>query len=100
MNKNNLQKENSLKNNNIEENVYFEIIYKLKKSNKNKTKIFDIEFIKKNKDKCKIIYKNKEYELKVYFEDIDNNYNNEEKLELIKILMILAICSVIAENYY
>ena len=60
--------------------IEFEIIYKL---NQNETKIFDYSFIDKNKDKCKIIYKNKEYELKKYFEDIDNNYKNKEKISFI-----------------
>ena len=67
-------------NNFIEENVEFEIIYKL---NQNKTKIFDYRFIKENKDKCKIIYKNDEYKLEEYFEDIDNNYKNKEKISFI-----------------
>ena len=53
-----LHKENSITNNIIDENIYFEIIYNI---NQDKTKIFDNKFINKNKDKCKIIYKNKEY---------------------------------------
>ena len=75
-----LQQENSITNNIIDENIYFEIIYNI---NQDKTKIFDNKFINKNKDKCKIIYKNKEYELKEYFEELDNNYKNEEKISLI-----------------
>ena len=51
-------------NNNTEENIEFEIIYKLKKNYQERIKIFDNRFINKNKDKCKIIYKNKEYEIK------------------------------------
>ena len=31
---------------------------------------------------CKIIYKNKEYELKEYFEDIDNNYNQKDEISI------------------
>ena len=63
MKANNLQKENSIENdNNNEEYIYFEIIYKPNKINKVKTKIFDNRFIEKNNDICKIIYKNKEYE--------------------------------------
>ncbi len=37
--------------------------------------IFGGNFVENNKDKCKIIYKNKEYELKEGLEDIDINYN-------------------------
>ena len=43
-----------------------EIVYE---SNKNKKiKIFDSIFVKNNKDKCKIIYKDKEYDLQEKFE--------------------------------
>ena len=75
MNSNNSQEINE----NKEENVYFEIIYKL---NQRETNIFDYSFMNINKDKCKIIYKNKEYELKEYFEDVDNNYKNKKKFHL------------------
>ncbi len=45
----------------------------------------------KNKGKCEIIYKNKQFELKEYLEDIDKNYNkNLIKLKL-KINNILII---------
>ena len=44
-------------------------------------KILDEDFITKNEDKAKIIYKNKIYELKEYFEDIDANYNNKELIK-------------------
>ena len=57
----NSKKENSKTNNIIKENAYFKIVYK---PNKDKTKIFNNGFINKNKDKCKIIYKNKEFDLK------------------------------------
>ena len=40
-----------------------------------KKRILGEKFVEKNKDKCKIIYKNKEYKLKEYFEDIDDHYN-------------------------
>ena len=80
MDTNNSQEECLITNNNKEEYIYFEITYKL---NKNKTKIFSDDFISFNNDKCKIIYKNKEYELKEYFEELDNNYKNEEKISLI-----------------
>jgi len=53
------------------------IIYKINKNKK--IKIFGEEFEKNNKDKCKIIYDNKEYELKEEFE-IKNK--NESKLNI------------------
>ena len=51
--------------------------------NNNKVRIFGEKFVNKNKYKCKIIYKNQEYELKEYFEDIDNNYKNKEEISFI-----------------
>ena len=59
MNSNDLQEDCSIINNNAEENIYFKIIYKI---NLKGTRIFSARFINENKDKCKIIYKNKEYE--------------------------------------
>ena len=38
------------------------IIYKIKK-NEDRIKLFGAEFIKNNKNKCKFIYRNKEYDL-------------------------------------
>ena len=61
--------------------------YKPDKDNDEKLKILDEDFIKKNKDKAKIIYKNKIYELKEYFEDIDENYNHKDLIKL-KIIFI------------
>ena len=45
------------------------------KTDKAKKRIFEENFVIKNKNNFKIIYKNKEYELTEYFEDIDKNYN-------------------------
>ena len=58
--------------------ILFELEYK--PSTKDQTKIFGSMFVNENKDKCKIIYKNQEYELTENFEDIDNNYNNNNIL--------------------
>ena len=48
-------------------------------------KILDRNFIKNNKYKCKIIYKNKIYELNKYIEcieDIDIKYNYKDKIKI------------------
>ena len=45
-------------------------------------RILDKYFIKNNKNKGKLIYKNKKYELKEYFEEIDNKDKNIIKLKL------------------
>ena len=47
------------------------IIYKL--DNRKTVKIFDKNFVEINKDKCKIIYNNKEYELMEKFKLKNNN---------------------------
>ena len=54
------------------------MIYKPKEGNKEKIRIFGTEFIENNKDICKIIYNNEEYELKEYFNEIDKDYNNKD----------------------
>ena len=46
-------------------------------------RIFGKYFVEQNKNKCKIIYNNKKYILKEYFDEIDNNYN--PKIKEIKI---------------
>ena len=55
-------------------------------------KIFGKYFVKQNKNKCEIIYNNKKYKLKEYFDEIDNKYNlkiNEIKIKLIGINNII-----------
>ena len=46
---------------------------------KNSVKIFGSEFVKNNKNNCKIIYENKEYELREYINIKDNK---KEKIEI------------------
>ena len=46
-----------------------------------KIKIFGEEFVKNNKDICKIIYENKEYDLSEYF-PVENNNSNKLKFKL------------------
>ena len=55
-------------------------------------RIFGKDFVKQNKNNCKIIYNNKKYKLKEYLHEIDNNYNhniNEIKLKLTGINKII-----------
>ena len=51
-------------------------------------RIFGNKFIKRNKNKCKIIYNNKKYKLKEYFDEIYNNYNQDIKEIKIKLIGI------------
>ena len=54
-------------------------------SNENKKKgirIFGEKFVNNNRDKCKIIYENKEYELTEYFSDIDSKHTNSDIISI------------------
>ena len=57
------------------------IIYKFDRNDKRNIKLFSDYFIINNKDKCKLIYKCKEYELIEYF-DVDTNNDNEDLLSI------------------
>ena len=57
-----------------DENLEIEINYKPNNHN-NKLRLFGDVFINNNIYKCKIIYKNKEYDLKQFIDDIDKDYN-------------------------
>ena len=67
-------------------NLETEINYKTFKKNKNvkkeKLRIFGSKFVKNNIDNCKIIYKNKEYDLCKYLDDIDDNYNYNDMITI------------------
>ena len=65
---------------NRDENIYFKIIYKPKKNEK--LKILGKNFIEYNKHNGSIIYNDKEYNLKEYLEEIDNNYNCQDSIEI------------------
>ena len=94
-----------------EEHKYFIMIYELNVDKEEKQKIikklkgygfrFDEKhykedairilgkkFVKQNKNKCKIIYNNKKYELKEYLDEIDDNYNHNIKEIKLKIIGI------------
>ena len=62
---------------NKNEEGIIKMIYKIDKENKNKIKIFHFRFVDNNKGKCKILYKNEEYDLKEYFYIYDNYNDND-----------------------
>ena len=66
-----------------QDSFIFELEYK--SSKKSKFQLFHYNFINKNKDKCKIIYNEKEYDIMNYL-IIDNNFrhNNSIKIQLKK----------------
>ena len=59
-----------------------DIIYQPVDNPEGKIRIFGQNFVKNNKDKCKIILNEEEYELKEYFEDIDQNYNHKDLIKI------------------
>ena len=61
----------------VQDFLFFQLEYKA--TNGREIKLFDSYFVKENKDKCKIIYNEKEYELTEYFE-VGNNLNNDNNL--------------------
>ena len=69
------------------DSFYFIAKYQPDKNNKENLKILGKEFIKKNINKCKLIYRNKKYKLKENFEDIDINYNHKDLIKL-KFIML------------
>ena len=104
---------NDMNDNSYEINKYFKMIYKPNENKKEKKEIikkmideddftFDDEketkeevirilgkyFVKQNKNKCKIIYNNKKYKLKEYFDEIDINYKKDIKEIKLKLIGI------------
>ena len=67
---------------NDEKDNYIIIIYKPKQNNKTKVRIFGRIFVENNKDKCNITYRGKDFKLKEFFEDIDENYNHNGQILL------------------
>ena len=65
--------------NNNQDYVTFQLEYKA--SNDNQIRLFGSVFVYKNKDKCKIIYNEKEYDLMEYFK-FDNNYNHNDSIKI------------------
>jgi len=65
---------------NNQDYITFELEYKA--TNGSQIKLFGPGFVNENKDKCKIIYNEKEYDLMEYFK-FDNDYNhNSNKIQL------------------
>ena len=56
---------------------FFKLAYKTDE----KTRIFGENFLKRNINKCKLIYNNKEHQIKEFFEEIDKNYKPKETIK-------------------
>ena len=85
-----IKEDNNRKNENvneINENINdikedsIEINYKPDKD-KEKLRIFGEKFVDNNKNKCRIIYKNKEYNLCEFIDDIDNDYKSKDIISI------------------
>ena len=55
-----------------------EMNYKPKEDNSKNVRIFGTDFVKNNKKNFIIIYKDKEFELTEFFNEIDKDYNNKD----------------------
>ena len=64
---------------NNQDYITFELEYKA--TNGSQIKLFGPGFVNENKDKCKIIYNEKEYDLMEYFK-FDNNYNHNDSIKI------------------
>ena len=71
--------------NNLKEDHMF-ILEDEKEYTENVIRIFGKYFVKQNINKCKLIYRNKKYKLKEYFDEIDANYNRN--IQMIKLKLI------------
>ena len=60
----------------------FFIKYKPKKNKEKKLRIFGQILFNNNRDKFEIIYNDKRFELKEFFEEIDDNYNHKKEIVL------------------
>ena len=56
---------------------FFKLAYKTDE----KTRIFGENFVKRNINKCKIIYNNKEHQIKEFFEEIDDKFKPGETIK-------------------
>ena len=72
-------------------NNCIKIFYKPKESLVERIRIFGEKFVEKNRNKCKIIYNNKEYELTEFFENVNNNYKDSNNQIIIKLRILTDI---------
>jgi len=64
----------------------WKLIYESNKYKIHKLKILNKDFIKNNKYRCKIIYKNNLYNPKEYFDEINRNHKSKDLLSIKLIL--------------
>ena len=82
---------------------YFGSLFKdEKKDSEDSLRILGKYFVNRNKNKSKLIYNNKKYELKELFKDIDNNYADKDiiKLKIIGINFITDMSRIFNGCFY
>ena len=66
--------------NNNQESFTYELEYK--STNNSRIKLFDIRFVNKNKEKCNIIYNDREFDLMEYFNFDNNNNSHNDSIKI------------------
>ena len=60
-----------------------QINYKPEINNNKNVRIFGADFVKNNKNICKILFNNKEEDLQNYYEDINKDYNHKDEFNIV-----------------
>ena len=71
-------------------------VFDPKKNKQKKLRIFGKKFVEANKNKCKIKYQDKSYEIEEYLDDIIGDYNHVDE---IKLTLIFSINNIIDMSY-
>ena len=71
-----------MSNKDVENHNFIQIVYNTEALNENKIKIFGELFVSKNKEKCEILYKDKIYKLKEFFDKKDDDNISEDKIKI------------------
>ena len=78
-------------------NLLMKLKYQVVKNQNGKLRLFSQIFVKKNKSKYKMVYKNRIYEIKEFLDDIDSKYRNKNfisiKLIILNNTIVFHICS-------
>ena len=59
----------------------FKLVYKINREKNIFIRIFDDIFVGRNKNKFRIIYNNKQYQLKHFFEEIEKNFTSLKEIK-------------------
>ena len=68
-------------------NLLMKLKYQVVKNQNGKLRLFSQIFVKKNKSKYKMVYKNRIYEIKEFLDDIDSKYRNKNFISIKLIIL-------------